>query len=368
MEIFAETIERELPDLAKQGVRTRFVGRRDRAPEGLRAGWRARGRAPRERRGSTSGSRSTTAAAPRSSRRRGGSSRAGSTRDEIDEDAFAAHLYAPELPDPDLLIRTSGELRISNFLLWQLAYAELVFVDTLWPDFGPRELRARARRVRAAAAAASAADDGRAQRLAHRLARARRRSRAIARVGLPLVLGRRLARRLVAVRARRSSAALVALHEFYAMSAPLRPLALAGYAGAGARSSSATSSAASSGCSAALLATLALAFLLKGLGGTRGRRPSRVGDDVLGAAWIGFGLGFVAAPARDARPRAAPLRACCSPSWPDDTFAYFGGPAARAAQARAGLSPGKTWEGFVVGTVARVFVAFVALYHDAALT
>ena len=42
------------------------------------------------------------------------------------------------MPDPDLLIRTSGELRVSNFLLWQLAYAELVFVDTLWPDFGPR--------------------------------------------------------------------------------------------------------------------------------------------------------------------------------------------------------------------------------------
>jgi undecaprenyl diphosphate synthase len=62
--------------------------------------------------------------------------------EEIDENVFAANLYAPELPDPDLLIRTSGELRISNFLLWQLAYTELVFVDELWPDFGERELRA----------------------------------------------------------------------------------------------------------------------------------------------------------------------------------------------------------------------------------
>jgi undecaprenyl diphosphate synthase len=61
---------------------------------------------------------------------------------EIDENVFAANLYAPELPDPDLLIRTSGEVRVSNFLLWQLAYSELVFVDTLWPDFGPRDLRA----------------------------------------------------------------------------------------------------------------------------------------------------------------------------------------------------------------------------------
>ena len=59
----------------------------------------------------------------------------------VDERAFAERLYAPEMPDPDLLIRTSGELRISNFLLWQLAYAELVFVDKLWPDFGPDDLR-----------------------------------------------------------------------------------------------------------------------------------------------------------------------------------------------------------------------------------
>jgi undecaprenyl diphosphate synthase len=58
---------------------------------------------------------------------------------DVDEAAITARLTAPE---PDLLIRTSGELRISNFLLWQLAYAELVFVDTWWPDFGGQELRA----------------------------------------------------------------------------------------------------------------------------------------------------------------------------------------------------------------------------------
>ena len=60
----------------------------------------------------------------------------------MSEDAIAARLYAPELPDPDLVIRTSGEQRISNFLLWQSAYAELVFDDTLWPDFGEERLRA----------------------------------------------------------------------------------------------------------------------------------------------------------------------------------------------------------------------------------
>jgi undecaprenyl diphosphate synthase len=60
----------------------------------------------------------------------------------IDDAALEARLYEPELPDPDLVIRTSGEQRLSNFLLWQTAYSELVFVDDLWPDFGPEQLRA----------------------------------------------------------------------------------------------------------------------------------------------------------------------------------------------------------------------------------
>ena len=60
----------------------------------------------------------------------------------IDEAALAARLFTSDLPDPDLLIRTSGEQRISNFLLWQLAYSELVFVDTLWPDFAADHLKA----------------------------------------------------------------------------------------------------------------------------------------------------------------------------------------------------------------------------------
>ena len=62
--------------------------------------------------------------------------------DAIDEDALSARLYTADIPDPDLIIRTSGEKRISNFLLWQAAYAELVFVDTLWPDFTKRDLEA----------------------------------------------------------------------------------------------------------------------------------------------------------------------------------------------------------------------------------
>ena len=59
----------------------------------------------------------------------------------IDDERFARHLFTAELPDPDLLIRTSGEQRLSNFLLWQAAYAELVFTKTLWPDFSKGDLQ-----------------------------------------------------------------------------------------------------------------------------------------------------------------------------------------------------------------------------------
>jgi undecaprenyl diphosphate synthase len=55
--------------------------------------------------------------------------------EDIDEQVFAQHLYTHKWPDPDLLIRTSGEMRVSNFLLWQISYAELVITPTLWPDF-----------------------------------------------------------------------------------------------------------------------------------------------------------------------------------------------------------------------------------------
>jgi undecaprenyl diphosphate synthase len=141
MEIFGETIERELPDLAKQGVRTRFIGRRDRAPEWLRERMAAleAGTASNDRLllwiAFDYGGRAELVDAARRLLEEGVEPA------DLDEDAFAHRLYAPELPDPDLLIRTSGELRLSNFLLWQCAYAELVFVDTLWPDFGEAELR-----------------------------------------------------------------------------------------------------------------------------------------------------------------------------------------------------------------------------------
>jgi undecaprenyl diphosphate synthase len=139
MEIFGETIDRELVDLAKEGVRTRFVGRRDRAPQWLQeklAGLEAA--TEKESRLSLwiafdYGGRAEIVEAAR---------RLAESGVEVDENTFARHLYAPEMPDPDLVIRTSGELRVSNFLLWQSAYAEFIFTDTLWPDFGPDEFRA----------------------------------------------------------------------------------------------------------------------------------------------------------------------------------------------------------------------------------
>jgi undecaprenyl diphosphate synthase len=141
MDIFRETIDRELPDLAEQGVRTRFIGRRDRASAELRDRMAALEdeTADRDRLhlwiAFDYGGRAELADAVR---RLMGSDVA---VEEVDENVLATFLYAPEMPDPDLVIRTSGELRISNFLLWQIAYSELVFVDTYWPDFGEKDLR-----------------------------------------------------------------------------------------------------------------------------------------------------------------------------------------------------------------------------------
>jgi undecaprenyl diphosphate synthase len=68
--------------------------------------------------------------------------REGVAERDVDEAAISAHMYQPNLPDPDLIIRTAGEHRVSNFLLWQGAYAEIVVTETLWPDFGPDDLKA----------------------------------------------------------------------------------------------------------------------------------------------------------------------------------------------------------------------------------
>ena len=142
MDLFAETIERELPDLAEQGVRVRFIGRRDRAVNDLRRRMEAlEDRTELNTRlglwiAFDYGGRAELVQAARRIAESGVDPR------EIDENVLAANLYAPELPDIDLLIRTSGELRISNFMLWQIAYAELVFVDCSGPTSTQRHLRA----------------------------------------------------------------------------------------------------------------------------------------------------------------------------------------------------------------------------------
>jgi undecaprenyl diphosphate synthase len=140
MVILGETIDKELPDLARQGVRTRFFGRRDRVPGDLRD---RMAELERETEDLDTlglwiafdyGGRAELIEAARRC------VEDGLTADDIDEAAIAARLYAPELPEIDLLIRTSGEFRISNFMLWETAYSEFVFTDTLWPDFGAEDL------------------------------------------------------------------------------------------------------------------------------------------------------------------------------------------------------------------------------------
>ena len=129
MRMFGERIDAETPELDSKGVRMRFVGRRDGVAKDLvkRMEWAEKTTAANDRISLfvafNYGGRAEIVDAARSFE--GGS-----------EEEFRTHLYAPEMHDPDLLIRTSGEQRISNYLLWQCAYSEFVFREELWPDFG----------------------------------------------------------------------------------------------------------------------------------------------------------------------------------------------------------------------------------------
>jgi undecaprenyl diphosphate synthase len=154
MQLFVEMIDSQVPDMHERGARVRFVGSREGAPpelvrrieeaEALTAentrmtlyiafgyGGRrelldaAQGLAAEHAASAFEGDVAAPEAAP-----------------EFTDDDLRRHLYAPEMHDPELLIRTSGELRISNFLLWQCAYSELYFSDRLWPEFGPEDLDA----------------------------------------------------------------------------------------------------------------------------------------------------------------------------------------------------------------------------------
>ena len=135
MAMFAELIESETPELDEEGVRMRFIGRREGTSEDLRRrmAWAEEVTAGNERMtlfvAFNYGGRAEVVDA--AERYEGGG-----------EEAFAELLYAPEMTDPELLIRTSGERRLSNYLLWQCAYSELVFSDKLWPDFDKEDLAA----------------------------------------------------------------------------------------------------------------------------------------------------------------------------------------------------------------------------------
>jgi len=183
MDLFIEMIESQVPDIHERGARVRFVGRREGVPEalvrrieeaealtakntrmtlyiafnygarqelldaagGLAAEWAAAAPAAAEWAAAAAGARAeaggaAAAAGPAAATEPGAGAAPAAPAPAFTADDLRRHLYAPEMHDPELLIRTSGELRLSNFLLWQCAYAELYFSDALWPDFGEREL------------------------------------------------------------------------------------------------------------------------------------------------------------------------------------------------------------------------------------
>ncbi len=138
--LLEEVITSEVPDLVRDGVRLRVIGRLAELPRGLQDAIAEA--IDRTKAGTANtltvafnyGGRREIVDAARALVRRG------TDPDAIDEETFARCLYTADLPDPDLLVRTGGEQRVSNFLLWQLAYAELHATTVLWPDFGEADL------------------------------------------------------------------------------------------------------------------------------------------------------------------------------------------------------------------------------------
>jgi len=162
-------------------------------------------------------------------------------------------------------------------------------------------------------------------------------------------------------------AALIALHEYWLLARPLAPLAPAGYVGA----VLALVGAEVGGISWAvggLFTTFALAFGLKAISEARAAATIAISGTVMGAVWIGGGLGFLLLlrelPDHGRLAAVTVLLAV----WAGDTFAYLGGRLLGRHKMAPATSPGKTWEGFVVGSAATIFVAFVALYHQHFLT
>jgi undecaprenyl diphosphate synthase len=135
MGMFAERIDRETPELHDEGVRMRFIGRREGVAQDLqrRMDWAEE---------TTAGNSRITLFVAFNYGGRAEILDAAARYEGGGEEAFAKLLYAPEMHDPDLVIRTSGGMRLSNYLMWQSAYSELVFSDALWPDFSRADFEA----------------------------------------------------------------------------------------------------------------------------------------------------------------------------------------------------------------------------------
>jgi undecaprenyl diphosphate synthase len=135
MEMFSDRILAETPELDEEGVRMRFIGRRTGVAEELleQMRWAEE---------TTAGNDRITLFVAFNYGGRAEIVDAARAFDGSTEDEFRAHLYAPEMHDPDLIIRTSGEQRLSNYLLWQSAYSELHFTEVLWPDFSREDFEA----------------------------------------------------------------------------------------------------------------------------------------------------------------------------------------------------------------------------------
>ena len=134
MNMFADRLQNETPELSAEGVRMRFIGRRDRLEPRLLGlmEWAEKETEANDR---------ITLCIAFDYGSRWEIYEAAKRFDGGDMDDFAKLLYAPEMHDPDLVIRTSGEKRLSNFLMWQSAYSELVFRDEMWPDFSREDFR-----------------------------------------------------------------------------------------------------------------------------------------------------------------------------------------------------------------------------------
>ena len=144
MQLFLEALDREIEELHKNKVRLRFIGDR----HSLSVRLQARMAATEELTGANTGLKLQVAVSyggrwdiVQATRRVAAEVASGAMPLEaLDEQRFASFLYTAGQPDPDLLIRTSGEMRVSNYLLWQIAYSEIYVTDTLWPDFRRRHL------------------------------------------------------------------------------------------------------------------------------------------------------------------------------------------------------------------------------------